>query len=36
LNVYPQKGMNQKEVMEQINKRHEQRRIQLSKNKDSS
>jgi SRSO17 transposase len=36
LNVYPRKGMNQKEVMEQINKRHEQRRIQLAKNKGSS
>lgn len=36
LNVYPRKAMNQKEVMEQINKRHEQRRIQLSKNKGSS
>jgi SRSO17 transposase len=36
LNVYPRKGMNQKEVMEQINKRHEQRRILLSKIKDSS
>jgi SRSO17 transposase len=36
LNVYPRKGMNHQEIMEQINKRHEQRRIQLSKNKDSS
>ena len=36
LNVYPRKGMNQHEVMDQINKRHEQRRIQLSKNKGSS
>jgi hypothetical protein len=36
LNVYPRKGMNQQEVMDQINKRHEQRRIQLSKNKGSS
>ena len=36
LNIYPRKGMNQKEIMEQIKKRHEQRRIQLSKHKDSS
>ncbi len=36
LNVYPRKGMNQQEIMEQINKRHAQRTIQLSKNKDSS
>jgi SRSO17 transposase len=36
LNVYPRKGINQKELMEQITKRHEQRSIQLSKNKDSS
>lgn len=36
LNVYPRKGMNQKEIMEQINKRHEQRRSTLSTNKDSS
>ena len=36
LNVYPRKGINQQEVMDQINKRHEQRRIQLSKNKGSS
>ena len=36
LNIYPGKGMNQKEIMEQIKKRHEQRRIQLSKHKDSS
>lgn len=35
LNVYPRKGMNQQEIMEQINKRHAQRTIQLSKNKDS-
>ncbi|MCW3106840.1 MAG: hypothetical protein JWQ09_3879, partial [Segetibacter sp.] len=34
--VYPRKGMNQQEVMEQISKRHEQRRIQLANNKDSS
>jgi len=36
LNVYPKKGMNQQEIMKQINKRHAQRTIQLSKNKDSS
>jgi SRSO17 transposase len=36
LNVYPRKGMNQRDVMEQIHKRHEQRRIQLSKNKGST
>ena len=36
LNIYPRKGMNQKEIMEQIKKRHEQRRIKLSKHKDSS
>lgn len=36
LNVYPRKGMNQQEIMEQINKRHAQRTIKLSKNKDSS
>jgi len=36
LNIYPRKGMNQKEIMEQIKKRLEQRRIQLSKHKDSS
>ncbi len=36
LNVYPRKGMNQQEIMEQINKRHEQRRTQLERNKGSS
>jgi len=34
LNVYPRKGTTQEEIMEQIHKRHEQRRIEKAK-KDS-
>lgn len=36
LNVYPRKGMNQQQIREQINKRHQQRRAQLQKNNNSS
>jgi len=35
LNVYPKKGATQEQIMQQIHKRHEQRRIQYNKN-DSS
>lgn len=35
LNIYPKKGITEHEIMEQIHKRHEQRRIQKSQ-KDST
>ena len=35
LNIYPKKGITEREIMEQIHKRHEQRRIQKNQ-KDST